>query len=94
MSFEKPARFFTAFPFRSIMVRSDSTRTKGLVMNYRYRVLEVVGAKLDEEATYRITRHPMMPGSPHFECCAHAHTTIEEAAQCREFEAAHLSAAA
>jgi hypothetical protein len=63
-------------------------------MNYRYRVLEVAGANLDEEATYRITRHPMMPGNAHFECCAHDHATIEEAAQCREFETAELSVAA
>ena len=63
-------------------------------MAYRYRVLEVASDCLDEEATYRITRQPMMPGDPRFECCPHCHATIEEAAVCREFEADTFSIAA
>ena len=54
-------------------------------MACRYSVMEIVGDRLDEEAIYKAVRRPLAAQDAPLACCSHAHPSIKEAAQCREF---------
>jgi hypothetical protein len=51
-----------------------------------YKVMEIVGARLDGQPLYKSTRWPSQVGDEHFTFCGHQHPSIEDAATCREFD--------